>query len=89
MRDLVAANQFAFILVKNLHDNFLLVWQVARKIHACKKPGVFLKLNICRAFDSLAWPFLFDVLRCKGFVHKWLAWISILLRTTTTKVVVN
>lgn len=89
MKELVAANQSAFITGRNLHDNFLLVRQVARKIYARKEAGVFLKLDISRAFDSIAWPFLFDVLRNKGFGQKWLAWISILLKTSTTRVVVN
>ena len=48
MKDIVAANQSAFILGRSLHDNFLLVRQVARKIHARRDPGVFLKLDISR-----------------------------------------
>ena len=67
MPDLVSANQSAFIRGRNLHDNYLLVRQVARKIHARKNPGVFLKLDITCAFDSLSWLFLFEVLRAKGF----------------------
>lgn len=66
MKEIVAANQSAFICGRHLHDNFLLVRQVARKIHARKEAGVFLKLDISRAFDSLAWPFLFEVMRSKG-----------------------
>lgn len=54
-----------------------------------KTPGVFLKLDITKAFDSLAWPFLFQVLRKKGFGEKWMRWIAILLQTASTKIVVN
>lgn len=89
MREIVAANQSAFICGRHLRDNFLLVRKVARKIHAHKETGVFLKLDISRAFDSIAWPFPFEVLRSKGFGQKWLSWISILLRTASTKVIVN
>jgi hypothetical protein len=45
-------NQSAFIKGRNLHDNFLLVRQLARKINRRKEPGVLLKLDLARAFDS-------------------------------------
>lgn len=48
-----------------------------------------LKLDISRAFDSLSWPFLLQVLRKKGFNDKWLCWIAILLSSTSSRVVVN
>ena len=53
MKEVVAANKSVFILDRNLHDNFLLVCQVARKIHGRKEAGVFLKLDISKAFDTL------------------------------------
>lgn len=89
MKEVVAANQSAFIKKRNLHDNFLLVRQVARRIHNRREAGLFLKLDISRAFDSLSWAFLFEVMRAKGFGPKWLNWISILLSSATMKVIVN
>jgi hypothetical protein len=87
--ELVSANQSAFVRGRCLHDNFLLVRQVARKINARKKKGVFLKLDIARAFDSLSWPFLFQVLRQLGFGQMWLGWIGFLLYTASVRVLVN
>lgn len=89
MKEIVPANQSAFIQGRNLHDNFLLVHQVAKRIHERRELGTFLKLDISRAFDSLSWPFLFEVLRTKGFGRRWIEWILILLRRATTKVIVN
>jgi hypothetical protein len=89
LAELVSANQSAFVKGRSLHDNFLLVRQVARKISAKRIPGVLLKLDISRAFDSLSWPFLFEVLRRLGFGNLFLCWISVLLRTASTKVSVN
>ena len=66
MKDIVEANQSALVRVRNLHD--MLVRQIAKIIHARKEKGVFLKLDISRALDSLAWPFLFEVMHCKGDV---------------------
>ena len=79
MKDLVATNQSAFIRDRNMHDNYLLVKQVASKIPARKNRCVFLKLDISRAFDSLSCPFLFEVLCAKGFRGRCLRWLVVLL----------
>jgi hypothetical protein len=85
----VSKNQSAFIKKRSLHDNFVLVWQVARKINRSKRSGVLLKLDLARAFDSISWSFLFEVLRRMGFGERFLKWIALLLHTANTKVMVN
>jgi mannosylglycoprotein endo-beta-mannosidase len=87
--ELVSMNQSAFIRGRCLHDNFLLVRQVARKINSSKLTGVFLKLDISRAFDSLSWSFLFEVLRQLGFGDLWCKWVALLLNTASVRVLVN
>lgn len=89
MHETVSINQSAFIKGRSIHDNFLLVRQVARKIHQSRRPGLFLKLDISRAFNSLSWAFLLEVLRAKGFGYKWWQWVSTLLSTASTKIIVN
>jgi hypothetical protein len=86
---LVSANQSAFIKGRNIHDNFLLVRQLARKINRRKESGVLLKLDLARAFDSLSLAFLFEVLEKLGFPAMVLRWIAIALRTATTRISVN
>ena len=54
MKALVNASQSAFIKGRVLHDNFLMVRHVARRIHARRAPGMFLKLDISKAFDKLS-----------------------------------
>ena len=50
---------------------------------------MLLKLDISRAFDSISWAFLFEVLRKMGFGASFLQWIAISLRTASTKILVN
>jgi hypothetical protein len=87
--EVVSNNQSAFIKKRSLHDNFGLVKQVARKINRCKRSGVLLKLDLARAFDSISWSFLFEVLRYMGFGERFLKWIALLLYTANIKVLVN
>lgn len=51
--------------------------------------AVLLKLDITKAFDSLHWAFLIDVLQKLGFGGKWIEWISAILSTASTKVLMN
>jgi mannosylglycoprotein endo-beta-mannosidase len=89
MPELVSGNQSAFIRGRCIHDNFVLVRQSAVSMHRLKVPALLLKLDIARAFDSVSWPFLLSVLRQRGFGPRWLRWITTLLRSASTKVLVN
>lgn len=64
--------------------------QLACRWLNCKKfPSVLLKVDIAKAFDSVTWPFLLEVLQQIGFSRCWTNWISLLLSTASTKVLVN
>jgi hypothetical protein len=62
---------------------------VARKINQKRQPRVLLKLDLTRAFDSISWSFLFEVLRRMGFGEHFLKWVSILMNSVNTRVLVN
>jgi hypothetical protein len=52
-----------------------------------RRPGqILLKLDISKAFDSVAWPFLLEVLQHMGFGQIWRDIISGLLGSSTTQV---
>jgi hypothetical protein len=89
LSEVVSTNQSAFVRGRSLHDNFILVRQVARKINLQRQSGVLLKLDLTRAFDSISWSFLFEVLRRMGFGERFLKWVSLLLNTANTRVLVN
>ena len=86
---LIGQHQSAFIKGRSLHDNFMLVQCTARRLHVLKSPTVLLKLDITKAFDSISWPFVIEVLRRFGFGEKWIAWICGLLATSFTRIMVN
>lgn len=81
--------QNAFIRGRSLHDNFVLVRQSARLLHQLGAPGALLKLDLARAFDSLSWPFLFEVLQRIGFGNKFVGWLAIMFSSASTKVLLN
>uniref|UniRef100_A0A453C8G0 Reverse transcriptase domain-containing protein n=1 Tax=Aegilops tauschii subsp. strangulata TaxID=200361 RepID=A0A453C8G0_AEGTS len=86
---LVSRNQNAFITGRSLHDNFVLVRQSLKMLSQLGAPRVMLKLDLTRAFDSISWPFLFEVLRQYGFGSRFLEWIAILLSSASTRVILG
>jgi hypothetical protein len=67
----------------------MLVQQMARFLHQQKQPRILLKLDISKAFDSVSWPFLLEVMHHLGFGQIWRDIISGLLGSASTKVLVN
>jgi exonuclease III len=89
LSQMVSPNQSAFIKWRFIQDNFMLVQQTARFLHQQKQPRILLKLDISKAFDSVAWPFLLEVLHHIGFGPIWRDIISGLLCSSSTQVLLN
>ena len=86
---LVSNCQSAFIKRRCIQDNFLYVQSTVRRLHRLNKPGLFLKLDIQKAFDTINWSYLLEVLQTLGFGPKWREWISFLFSTATSRALLN
>jgi hypothetical protein len=86
---LVSINQSAFIRKRCIHDNFLFVQEVIKDLLKRKIPALFIKLDISKAFDSVSWPYLLQVMSHLGFGHRWRNWISTLWCTTSSCFLLN
>jgi hypothetical protein len=67
----------------------MMVQGTSRKLHSSKQPAILLKLDITKAFDTVDWSFLLDVLRKMGFGDRLLACIYALLSMASTRVLLN
>jgi hypothetical protein len=83
LQEMVSTNQSAFIKGRFIQDNFMLVQQTTRFLHQQKQPHILLKLDISKAFNSVAWPFLIEVLQHLGFRQIWCDIISGLASSST------
>jgi hypothetical protein len=86
---LVGPHQSAFVRGRCFHENFMMVQGTARKLHSSKQPTILLKLDITKAFDTVDWSFLLEVLRKMGFGASLLACICALISTASTRVLLN
>jgi hypothetical protein len=76
---LIHHSQSAFIKGRFIEDNFRFVRSSAHLFQAHKLPWLLLKVDIARAFNSVACPFLLEVLKHLGFHDRWLQWMFMLL----------
>jgi retron-type reverse transcriptase len=87
--ELIFMNQTTFIQKRCLHDNFIYVQKVIKDLHKKKKPSLFIKLDIFKAFDTINWSYLLYIVNHLGFTQKWRNWISSLWCTTSSAFLVN
>jgi len=67
----------------------MLVQHTTKFLHQQKQARFLLKLGITKAFDTVSWPFLLEVLQNLGFGPIWRDIISGLLATSSTQVLLN
>jgi hypothetical protein len=89
LNSLVSNCQSAFIKKRSIHDNFLYILGAVRKLHRQKIPALFMKLGIHKAFDTVNWGYLLEVLQALGFKPRWREWVSILFRTSSSTALLN
>jgi hypothetical protein len=89
MNQLVSSNQSAFIKTRVIHDNFMYVRNLARRLHRSNTLALLFKLDITKAFDSVCWDYLLDLLHRRGFPTIWRNWLAAIWSSSTSKVLVN
>jgi hypothetical protein len=89
MNEIVSRSQSAFIKTRTIHDNFMYVRNTARKLHRSKIPSLLIKLDIAKAFDSVRWDYMLDLLQRLGFPQRWRALLTTLFSTASSRVLLN
>jgi hypothetical protein len=50
---------------------------------------LLLKLDISKAFDSVSWKYMFDLLEHRGFPARWRNWLALLFASSSSSVRLN
>jgi hypothetical protein len=62
---------------------------LARHYHRTKMPACLIKLDITKAFDSVSREFLLELLNRRGFPTRWTNWLTSILRTSSSSIMLN
>ncbi|XP_071706748.1 uncharacterized protein [Rutidosis leptorrhynchoides] len=86
---LVGTEQSAFIKGRNILDGVLIANEIIEYVKRKKSKCLIFKVDFEKAFDSLSWEFLMEVMGILGLGSKWRQWILACLKSATISILVN
>nr|GEX72817.1 RNA-directed DNA polymerase, eukaryota, reverse transcriptase zinc-binding domain protein [Tanacetum cinerariifolium] len=87
--DIVNEVQSAFIKDRQILDGPFILNEVLQWCKTKKKQALIFKVNFEKAYDSVRWDFLNEVLRKFGFGDKWCKWIQCCLKSLRGSIIMN
>jgi len=85
----IDVNQSVFLLGRGMLDNILVANKTVDYLKKEKKSEVFVKVDFEKAYNSVDWKFLYNMLGRLGFNCKWINWIKACMKSEIVSVLVN
>ncbi|GKA65576.1 RNA-directed DNA polymerase, eukaryota, reverse transcriptase zinc-binding domain protein [Tanacetum coccineum] len=87
--DIVNEVQSAFVADRQILDGPFILNEVVQWCKAKKKQAMIFKVDFEKAYDSVRWDYLDEVLKKFGFEERWCSWIQGCLKSFRGSVIVN
>ncbi|GJZ84117.1 RNA-directed DNA polymerase, eukaryota [Tanacetum coccineum] len=87
--DIVNEVQSAFVADRQILDGPFILNEVVQWCKAKKKQAMIFKVDFEKAYDSVRWDYLDEVLKKFGFGERWCSWIQGCLKSSRGSVIVN
>nr|GEV20939.1 hypothetical protein [Tanacetum cinerariifolium] len=88
--EFITPNQSAFVKDRLLMENLLLVTEIIKDYH---KEDITarcaIKIDILKAFDSVQWPFLLNVLKAIDMLDRYIHWINLCISSASFSVQID
>ncbi|XP_057779536.1 uncharacterized protein LOC130998119 [Salvia miltiorrhiza] len=86
----VSPNQFGFISGRSIHDCIMLGSEGFCCMNRTgRRSNMACKIDIHKAFDTMSWDFIFQVLRVNGYHERFIRWISIIFTSARISILYN
>jgi len=86
---IISLEQAGFVEGRQIMDGVILIHEMAYSLRTTKKLGMFLKIDMAKAYDKLSWQYLSNTLKAFGFQDRWVNWISNLISKAFFSVLLN
>ena len=85
----ISKSQNAFVKGRHILDAVLIANELVDSTLRRKKQEMVYKLDIEKAYDSISWEFLYQVMGRMGFSSRWLSWIKWCISIASFSVLIN
>ena len=89
MDDLISPLQSAFIPGRQMIDNIVMAKEIVAAWRRSGTTGFLWKVDFAKAYDSIDWRYLWNVLRRRGFPEEWVRWMKLCVTTSSCSVLIN
>ncbi|KAJ7009510.1 hypothetical protein NC653_000258 [Populus alba x Populus x berolinensis] len=89
MQDIISINQSMFIAYCNIIDGFMIANKLMSNLKKRKAVGLIFKIDFHKAFDSISWDYLDDIMGYMRFGRKWRNMIYECLSSSKLSVLIN
>nr|GFB28195.1 putative RNA-directed DNA polymerase, eukaryota, reverse transcriptase zinc-binding domain protein [Tanacetum cinerariifolium] len=79
----------AFLPNRQILDGLFIVNEILSRCKIKNQKAMIFKVDFAKAYDSIRWDYLEDVLNAFGFGHKWRSWIQGSLNSGKASILVN
>jgi retron-type reverse transcriptase len=86
---LIHQNRYGFLKGRTIQDCIIWAFEYLHWCHQSNKEFVIIKLDFEKAFDTIEHQLIIDMLKFTGFGPIWLKWISNILSTGTSSMLLN
>lgn len=86
---IVHKNQYGFIRSRSIQDCLAWSFEYIHQCHQSRREAIILKLDFEKAFDTIDHVTILQMLQNFGFPDKWQSWISAILSSGSSAILLN
>lgn len=86
---IIGDEQLAFIKGRYILDGVVVLNELVEDAKKSKERRIFLKVDFVKAYDSIDWEYLIEMLKILNFPSKWICWVKECISTASANVLVN
>eukprot|EP00253_Pinus_taeda_P011019 PITA_11019 len=86
---IISPEQSGYVEGRQITDGIILTHEIIHSLKQSKKPGMLLKIDLSKAFDSISWDYMQKILTAFGFAPPWIRWVSSLVSSSFFSILIN